>query len=408
MKRILKILAVFAVFLFVLWLGGYSLNSFNHSLEIQMPSKVFQPLIEAVPTFNQDSPSPIDFGGPDPTDTAMTIATGSDSGIDGSNVNETLPTIKSTLPEGGGATEQIGLTLSRDITVNVNGQSINLKTTTSLSFIKWLANNYKDGDTLEFFDKDGNPIEETTTETTTETVAESSSEVTTTETSEITTETTEIPSVNPKLIDEVEVKYDDQLQDYAHFVALVKTIEIVDELPDYSSLPKYNRDDFEKPIKTYILGGIKCNRNDYAWMSSSWYNSKDITYTCPYTGQIIENTDGPNKIDFDPLDYDHIVPLKSAYIRGASNWNNSKRNEYAYDQWVGVDVLASANRSKADKGPLEYLPEKNVEDYCYSWILICSKYGLKMTQAEIDLCDQYVKAALANGEPVTHLGGHYE
>ena len=50
----------------------------------------------------------------------------------------------------------------------------------------------------------------------------------------------------------------------------------------------------------------------------------------------------------------------------------------------------------------------SIEDYCYPWLLICSKYDLVMTEDEIALCEQYILEALSNGEPVEHLGGHYE
>ena len=436
MKRLLRILAVIAVVLGVLYMCGYNLTSIKHSWEIQAPEKVFSPLKEAIPSAVQN------LGTPNNNNTDPTIATGTD------DVNWTIPTnndplfnpskntdetisiatseqngesgnggsgsigasneINITNKNGGtGETEKLDVTLSRDITVNINGKEVNLKTQTSISFVKWLANNYKDGSDISYYDKDGNPIGETKT-TTTETVEATTETSETTETS-VTETTKETPSVNPKLIDDVQVSYDDQLSDYAHLVVLIADIEVVDELPDYNTLPKYNRDTFEKPVKSYILGGLKINRNNYSWRTSPFFNQKDFTFTCPYTGKVITDTDDKKQDnDFGTLDYDHIVPLKSAYIRGASEWSKDKQNEYAYDQWVVVDVLNSANRSKADKGPLEYLPEKNIEDYCYSWLLICSKYDLKMTQAEIDLCKKYIENALNSGEPVTHLGGHYD
>lgn len=93
------------------------------------------------------------------------------------------------------------------------------------------------------------------------------------------------------------------------------------------------------------------------------------------------------------------------YIKGAKDWTDEQRNEYAYNQWIGVDVLNSANRSKSDKGPSEYLPEINIEDYCYSWLLICSYYKLDMTQEEIDICVDNITLAIENGETVEFLGG---
>ena len=400
MKRLLRILAVIAVVLGVLYMCGYNLTSIKHSWEIQAPEKVFSPLKEAIPSAVQNLGTPNDnntdptivtgtddvnwtiptnndplFNPSKNTDETISIATSeqnSESGNGGSGSIGASNEINITNKNGGtGETEKLDVTLSRDITVNINGKEVNLKTQTSISFVKWLANNYKDGSDISYYDKDGNPIGETKT-TTTETVEATTETSETTETS-ITETTKETPSVNPKLIDDVQVSYDDQLSDYAHLVV------------------------------------FKINRNNYSWRTSPFFNQKDFTFTCPYTGKVITDTDDKKQDnDFGTLDYDHIVPLKSAYIRGASEWSKDKQNEYAYDQWVGVDVLNSANRSKADKGPLEYLPEKNIEDYCYSWLLICSKYDLKMTQAEIDLCKKYIENALNSGEPVTHLGGHYD
>lgn len=74
---------------------------------------------------------------------------------------------------------------------------------------------------------------------------------------------------------------------------------------------------------------------------------------------------------------------------------------------MGVDVLNSANRSKADKGPAEWLPDVNRGSYCYSWLVICQKYNLSMTQEEIDICNSEINKAIANGEKVEFMGGSY-
>lgn len=50
------------------------------------------------------------------------------------------------------------------------------------------------------------------------------------------------------------------------------------------------------------------------------------------------------------------------------------------------------------------MPDINIADYCYSWLAICSKYELSMTQDEIDLCVDNITIALDNGEEVSLLG----
>lgn len=420
MRRLLRTCMVIIIMLLVLYIGGYSWDSFTRTLEVKDPSKVLAPLVNMLPDMSSDDATMPSFGNPDSTE--ITFGT---EDPDLQMFPDKYPT-EETNENGLVPAGRIDISYTRIISVGINGQTVDLSTTTSVSFIKWLAANYSAGAEFTYTGEDGEVIDpNATTETEslipTPSVTETEDTTETSETTDESTETTEttqvtpVPTVNPVLVDVAdEVTYDDILQDSAHMYALVEDIEIVEELPNYSALvdsgewEAYSRDTFEKPIQHYLLGGIRLNRNDYAWMSSPWYNSEDITYTCPYTGTIIENTDGPDKIDFDTLDYDHIVPLKSAYIRGAYAWTEEQRNEYAYDQWVGVDVLNSANRSKSDKGPLDYLPTKNIEDYCYSWLLICSKYDLVMTEDEIALCEQYILEALSNGEPVEHLGGHYE
>ena len=220
---------------------------------------------------------------------------------------------------------------------------------------------------------------------------------------------------------------------------LSSSINVVKELPKYTD---YDRNLFEKPVKSYTLDGKKINRNDYAWKTSKYFNSQnftytcpytgtiyfdnnkkvnrndyawktskyfnsqDFTYTCPYTGKIIHDLDdGKEDQDFSKLDYDHLVPVKSAYERGARDWPQDKKNQYAYDQFVGVDVTASANRSKSDKGPAQWLPTINKGSYCYSWLKICNKYNLSMTQEEIDICKNEIFKAIKNGETIEFMCG---
>ena len=411
MKRILKMLAVFAIFLVVLYIGGYSWSSFSKQIEIRNPDVVLAPLRDAIPS------SKVDLLEGDESD--FTFATDADGNIEMTQSTETLPTI-----EGAGdidnpfsrndtinPTSQIDLSYTRILSVTINGQTMDLEMTTSASFVKWLAGNYSAGAEVTYADEDGNVLTDSEI-TPSETTVETSNSDETIETSET---TTPVPTINPVLVDEVELSYDDVLVDEAHLLALVEDIEIVDELPNYNNMiasgewEAYNRTTFENPVCNYILGGIRLNRNNYSWYTSPWFNQDDFTYTCPYTGTVIHDLDDDREdSDFGNLDYDHIVPLKSAYIRGAWAWTNDQRNEYAYDQWVGIDVLNSANRSKSDKGPLDYLPEINIEDYCYSWLMICSKYDLVMTQEEVDLCQSYIIEAIRNGETVEHLGGYYE
>lgn len=382
-KRIIKLLLLGIMFVALLSFGGYTVQSFKSEIHLNDPKTVLSPILNYLPSLPEGDTS----NGKDPNekdkinvpnvseDTDITTST-----TETVNNNTTEDPI---VDENGNIKKQeikkpskVEISYARSIKVKIDDKEIELTSKNTISFIKWLNNNYKDNSNIETkVDKE--------------------------ETSENTTEITKNTSTTETTTNDV--KYNDVLESKADLNALVNSIHIVDKLPEYTD---YDRTDYEKPVKSYKLNGNKVNRNDYAWKTSKWFNEKDFTYTCPYTGTILKDADdGKEDNDFSKLDYDHIVPLKSTYIRGAKDWTDEQKNEYAYNQWVGVDVLYSANRSKADKGPTEYLPDINIEDYCYSWLLICSYYNLDMTQEEINVCVDNINIALDNGESVEFLGG---
>ena len=150
----------------------------------------------------------------------------------------------------------------------------------------------------------------------------------------------------------------------------------------------YDRTVFENPVKSYELDGKKYNRNDYAWKTSPYLISEEpFKYECPYTGLIVTSDS--------TLDYDHIIPLKYVYER--VSWDKDKCNEYAYAQGVGVDVKNSANRSKGAKGPADWLPNVNIENYCYTWLVIAEEWDIPLSQRDIDICKLYCLNAINSG-----------
>lgn len=96
-----------------------------------------------------------------------------------------------------------------------------------------------------------------------------------------------------------------------------------------------------------------------------------------YTGKYFTN---PND-----LDIDHLVPLKNAYISGASNWSKRKKNRYynylKYDNHL-IAVSKSANRNKSDKSPVEWLPpNKEYQcEYIREWYKIKVDWGLTIEE----------------------------
>ena len=100
------------------------------------------------------------------------------------------------------------------------------------------------------------------------------------------------------------------------------------------------------------------------------------------------------------LDFDHIIALGYTHKWGDVKWSNKEKNRYAYDIYIGVDVLNKSNRSKSDKGPSEWLPDTNIADYCYSWLVIASKYDIALRQKDINVCKLEVLNAISSGEEV--------
>lgn len=100
-------------------------------------------------------------------------------------------------------------------------------------------------------------------------------------------------------------------------------------------------------------------------VSGKWFDK--------YTGKYFTNPSD--------LDIDHLVPLKNAYISGASNWSKKKKNRYynylKYDNHL-IAVSKSANRNKSDKSPVDWLPpnEEYQCEYVREWFKIKTAWGL--------------------------------
>ena len=100
-------------------------------------------------------------------------------------------------------------------------------------------------------------------------------------------------------------------------------------------------------------------------VSGKWFDK--------YTGKYFTNPSD--------LDIDHLVPLKNAYISGASNWSKKKKSRYynylKYDNHL-IAVSKSANRNKSDKSPVDWLPpnEEYQCEYVREWFKIKTAWEL--------------------------------
>ncbi|KID98194.1 bacterial-type extracellular deoxyribonuclease, partial [Metarhizium majus ARSEF 297] len=104
------------------------------------------------------------------------------------------------------------------------------------------------------------------------------------------------------------------------------------------------------------------------------------------SGSWVSPYDGVSFTAASDLDIDHMVPLKNAWISGASQWTTDKRKGLANDitrpqLWA---VSAHANRAKGDSSPDEWKPSLKTFwcTYSKSWIQVKSHYSLTITDAE--------------------------
>ncbi|KAG6010534.1 hypothetical protein E4U21_005885 [Claviceps maximensis] len=106
------------------------------------------------------------------------------------------------------------------------------------------------------------------------------------------------------------------------------------------------------------------------------------------SGQWVSPYDGLTFDEAHELDIDHMVPLKNAWISGASSWTTEQRRAFANDitrpqLWA---VSAHSNRAKSDESPDEWKPplQEFWCTYSKSWIQVKSHYGLTITDDEKD------------------------
>ena len=87
------------------------------------------------------------------------------------------------------------------------------------------------------------------------------------------------------------------------------------------------------------------------------------------------------------LDIDHMVPLKEAWVSGASAWSPARRQAFANDLgWPGslIAVSASSNRSKSDRDPARWMPTNTGYwcTYLFDWIDVKHRWSLSVDSAE--------------------------
>lgn len=122
----------------------------------------------------------------------------------------------------------------------------------------------------------------------------------------------------------------------------------------------------------------------------------------PYTGQTIDFTRG--KETSGQVQIDHVVALADAWSKGADQWDQEHRLQFANDPQNLLAVDGPANTAKSASDASEWLPEN--EDfwceYATAQVQIKTKYTLGVSAAEKQTLDQ-VLTACVNEKPMPEL-----
>lgn len=105
------------------------------------------------------------------------------------------------------------------------------------------------------------------------------------------------------------------------------------------------------------------------------------------SGNWLSAYDGTSSTTASRLDIDHMVPLKEAWVSGASAWTPARREAFANDLgWSGslLAVSASSNRSKGDRDPARWMPTNASYRcaYLFDWIDVKYRWSLSVDTAE--------------------------
>lgn len=101
-----------------------------------------------------------------------------------------------------------------------------------------------------------------------------------------------------------------------------------------------------------------------------------------YTGETINFVRGKSKIDID-----HVIPLSYAFKQGAGDWTAAQREALANDPANLSASSATANRSKSDSGPAEWMPTNSSYrcEYGKKFAAVAVKYDLPILQADFNM-----------------------
>jgi hypothetical protein len=104
-------------------------------------------------------------------------------------------------------------------------------------------------------------------------------------------------------------------------------------------------------------------------------------------GRWVSRYDGVSVTNPSGFDIDHLVPLHEAWQSGAWSWDAQTRKAYANDLGYSASLIAvsaHANRSKGDREPQDWMPERAGYscDYISHWVAVKWRWHLTVNSAE--------------------------
>ncbi|ALC05656.1 hypothetical protein CDES_06140 [Corynebacterium deserti GIMN1.010] len=154
---------------------------------------------------------------------------------------------------------------------------------------------------------------------------------------------------------------------------------------------------------TVEFGHNGCDtRNDILRRDLTDTQIKEGTHDCvvltgtledPFSGDTIDFVRGPRSAD---VQIDHIVPLHDAWVKGAQQWDEETRRNFANDPINLQAVAGTLNQQKGAGDVATWLPPNRAFrcDYAKAIITVKDKYGVWVTKAESDALGRQLDTCL--------------
>lgn len=119
----------------------------------------------------------------------------------------------------------------------------------------------------------------------------------------------------------------------------------------------------------------------------------------PYSGAVIDFSRGQDTSSL--VQIDHLIPLSWAAQQGANDWDNETREQFANDPLNLLAVDGSANASKSDSGPSEWIPDAEASHcgYAARFVAVLDAYELTAPAADHNALGDLLAACTAEGNP---------